>query len=50
MSEEQKGNNPKGESGEKNKDIALPKGKQKVKKGPVTGKGGPQDTGKPEHG
>ena len=51
MSEEQKhtGNNPKGGPGEKNKDISLPKGKQKMKKGMVTGKGGPQKTGKPEH-
>jgi hypothetical protein len=52
MSEEQKqlGNNPKGDVGEKDKDIALPRGKQKVKKSPVTGKGGPEKTGEPEHG
>jgi hypothetical protein len=53
MSEEEKqlGNNPKGDVGEKDKDIALPPVKQKVKKGGRTGKGGPpKDTGKPTHG
>ena len=55
MSEETKtsaasGNNPKGGPGEKDKDIALPRVKQKVKKGPMTGKGGPKDTGEPKHG
>jgi hypothetical protein len=53
MSEENKqlGNNPKGDVGEQNKDIALPPVKQKVKKGGRVGKGGPpKDTGKPEHG
>ena len=42
-----KGNNPKGGPGETNKVISLPKPKQKVKPGIVTGKGGPQKTNKP---
>jgi hypothetical protein len=42
-----KGNNPKGGPGETNKVISLPKIKQKTKSGIVTGKGGPQKTGKP---
>ena len=42
-----KGNNPKGGPGETNKEISLPKGKQKIKPGIVTGKGGPQKTDKP---
>lgn len=50
MSEKHIGNNPKGGPGEQNKDIALPRTKEKVKKGPMTGKGGPQKTEKPTHG
>lgn len=51
MSENKKplGNNPQAQPGVKQREIALPRVKQKVKKGTVTGKGGPQDTGKPEH-
>jgi hypothetical protein len=41
-----KGNNPKGGPGE-DKKISLPKGKEKLKPGIVTGKGGPRQTSKP---